>query len=280
MGNQDFIIRNMTKNDLALAIELAAQEGWNPGINDADSFWATDRYGFLIGEINGEPVGCISSVSYGGNFGFLGLYIVKPEFRGQGYGMKLWNCAIERLGNITIGLDGVVAQQENYTKSGFVMAYNNARYEGVAQGKVSEKIIPLAQVPLGTLLEYDQKLFGAPRAAFLKEWINQPGTYTACLMNGDQILGFGVARPCRLGYKIGPLFADNLDIAQDIFAHLAASISGQTIYLDIPEINPDALQLVKKQGMQKVFATARMYKGKAPVLPVDHIFGVTTFELG
>jgi hypothetical protein len=29
-----------------------------------------------------------------------------------------------------------------------------------------------------------------------------------------------------------------------------------------------------------VFETARMYKGSAPVLPLDNIFGVTTFELG
>ena len=123
-------------------------------------------------------------------------------------------------------------------------------------------------------------MFGTPREAFLTGWISQPGAYTACLMDADQILGFGVARPCRLGYKIGPLFADNLDIAREILAHLAASISVQTIYLDIPEINPDALQLVKEQSMQKVFATARMYKGKPPSLPVDHIFGVTTFELG
>jgi hypothetical protein len=32
--------------------------------------------------------------------------------------------------------------------------------------------------------------------------------------------------------------------------------------------------------MTVVFETARMYTGEAPRLPLDGIFGVTTFELG
>jgi hypothetical protein len=32
--------------------------------------------------------------------------------------------------------------------------------------------------------------------------------------------------------------------------------------------------------MAPVFETARMYKGPAPELPIDRIFGLTTFELG
>lgn len=32
-------IRNMTRNEVDLAIEWAAKEGWNPGIHDADCLW-------------------------------------------------------------------------------------------------------------------------------------------------------------------------------------------------------------------------------------------------
>jgi hypothetical protein len=35
------------------------------------------------------------------------------------------------LAGCTIGLDGVVAQQGNYLKSGFQLAYRNIRYQGV-----------------------------------------------------------------------------------------------------------------------------------------------------
>jgi hypothetical protein len=50
--------------------------------------------------------------------------------------------------------------------------------------------------------------------------------------------------------------------------------------LDIPEVNSEAKELVERYNMKKVFETARMYKGEDPQLPVQNIFGVTTFELG
>lgn len=53
-----------------------------------------------------------------------------------------------------------------------------------------------------------------------------------------------------------------------------------SLYLDIPEVNSFALELVKRHNMKVVFNTARMYKGAAPELPVEKIFGITTFELG
>jgi GNAT superfamily N-acetyltransferase len=80
----------MRREDLAFAIELAAREGWNPGLHDAECFFAADLGGFLIGERVGEPVGCISAVSYAGRYGFVGLYIVRPEYRGKGYGLRRW----------------------------------------------------------------------------------------------------------------------------------------------------------------------------------------------
>jgi hypothetical protein len=38
---------------------------------------------------------------------------------------------MERLAGRTIGPDGVVAQQDSYRLSGFELAWNNVRYEGV-----------------------------------------------------------------------------------------------------------------------------------------------------
>ena len=53
-----------------------------------------------------------------------------------------------------------------------------------------------------------------------------------------------------------------------------------SFYLDIPEVNPHAKELAEKYGLQKVFETARMYTKQTPSLPLDKIYGVTTFELG
>ena len=117
----------MRRDELPFAIDLAAREGWNPGVYDAESFFAADPGAFLIGELQGEPVGCISAVSYAGRYGFVGLYIVRPEFRGHGHGMRLWEAAMVRLRGHNIGLDGVVAQQANYARSGFHLAHRNVQ---------------------------------------------------------------------------------------------------------------------------------------------------------
>ena len=119
----------MRHDEFPFAIDLASREGWNPGIHDAECFFAADPSGFLIGELLGEPVGCISAVSYAGRYGFVGLYIVRPGFRGRGYGMRLWESAMARLRGHNVGLDGVVAQQGNYARSGFRFAYRNVRYQ-------------------------------------------------------------------------------------------------------------------------------------------------------
>ena len=37
-----FEIRTMTGAELDFAIDLAAAEGWNPGLHDADAFYAAD----------------------------------------------------------------------------------------------------------------------------------------------------------------------------------------------------------------------------------------------
>jgi GNAT superfamily N-acetyltransferase len=125
-----YVIRNAEQNDMDFIMNLAAKQGWNPGLHDGVCFFNADPHGFFVGELAGERIGCISAVSYG-SFGFIGLYIVKEEYRKKGYGIVLWERAMNRLEGCSIGLDGVVAQQENYKKSGFVLAHRNLRYEGI-----------------------------------------------------------------------------------------------------------------------------------------------------
>jgi hypothetical protein len=129
-AGDEITVRAMSRSELDLAVEWAAQEGWNPGLADADCFYATDPDGFLIGCLGSEPIGCISVVRYPGRFGFLGFYIVVPEMRDRGYGYRLWKAGMERLEGCTVGLDGVVAQQANYRRSGFALAHRNIRFRG------------------------------------------------------------------------------------------------------------------------------------------------------
>ena len=124
----------------------------NPGLADAACFATVDPEGLLIGELDGAPAATISCVDYDARFAFLGFYIVRPDLRGRGYGLRIWNAAVTHAPARTVGLDGVVAQQENYRKSGFRFAYANIRYGGTVAPAPDALagIVPLADVPFAT----------------------------------------------------------------------------------------------------------------------------------
>jgi GNAT superfamily N-acetyltransferase len=279
-------IHVMEQRDLGMVLDWAAAEGWNPGLQDAKPFGVTDPNGFLLASLDGQPVGCISVVAYDANFGFLGLFIVRPEFRGNGYGRKLFQAGLSYLGNRTIGLDGVPAQQENYGRDGFRFAYRTVRYEGKGRAdlprpeKPAGEIVDLRTLPLSDLLDYDARIFPAAREKFLKEWISQAGTVALGLLRSNRLTGYGVMRPCRAGRKIGPLFAENSKSAISLFEELHARVPGEPVYLDVPEPNQAAVNLAKQHGMKPVFDTARMYRGTPPTLDLQKKYGVTTLELG
>jgi GNAT superfamily N-acetyltransferase len=272
----------MRREELAFAIDLAAQEGWNPGLHDAGCFYSADPGGFLIGELAGEPAGCISAVSYAGRYGFVGLYIVRPEFRGRGYGLRLWQAALDRLQGHNIGLDGVVAQQGNYARSGFRLAYRNVRYRGRAEpASLHASIKPAADVPFAAIEDFDRQIFPERRAAFLRQWLMQPMAGACVAVDGGRLTGYTVVRRCLEGWKIGPLAADDPAIARRLYqAASAHAAGGETIFIDVPEANPDAHALVDACGLTPVFETARMYTGPDPAIALPKLFGVTTFELG
>ena len=271
----------MTRPEMDFAVDLAAAEGWNPGLHDAEAFRTADPGGFLIGLLDGAPIGCISAVSYDGRFGFVGLYIVAPPYRGQGYGLQLWKAAMRRLSGHNVGLDGVVAQQENYRRSGFALAYRNVRFEGRGGRTAPADLVDAHTIPFEMLCAYDRRTFPAARAGLLRAWIDAPGTRALATLEGNTLRGYGAIRPCRTGFKIGPLFADTPVLAEALYCGLSSRVpAGTPIYLDVPEGNPGAAALPERYGMRRVFETARMYTGVTPDVEMDHVFGVTTFELG
>jgi GNAT superfamily N-acetyltransferase len=278
----DLRIRAMRPDEISIAVDWAAAEGWNPGLRDAPCFSLVDPDGFLIGELDSAPAATISCVNYSTSFAFLGFYIVREDLRGRGHGLRIWNAAIAHAGSRVIGLDGVVAQQQNYGKSGFKRAYANVRYGGtvVAPDPQRVSVVPLNDVPLALVAADDATVFPAPRIQFLRAWIGSPGHVARALVRDDRLAAWGVIRPCRMGSKIGPLVGDDREAVEAVLAGLVARSTNGEIFLDVPSINRDAIALAEDLGLAPVFETARMYTGEIPPLRLERVFGVTTFELG
>jgi RimJ/RimL family protein N-acetyltransferase len=278
----DLQIRNLRPEEISLAVDWAAAEGWNPGLADGACFAIPDAQGFLVGEIDGETVATVSCVNYDDRFAFLGFYIVRAGFRGKGHGLRIWNAAIAHAGSRVIGLDGVVAQQDNYRKSGFQLAHANIRYCGVvaAPPKSPADVVALDEIPLALVEADDATVFPAPRAAFLRAWIGTPEHVGRALLRNGNLAAWGVIRPCRTGRKIGPLVSDDRAAADAVMQALLASPGSSEIVLDIPAVNRDAIALAESLSLKPTFETARMYTGPVRSQRLDRVFGVTSFELG
>lgn len=289
--SNELVIRNMTRPEVDELVGWAAREGWNPGLHDADAFWATDPAAFIAAELDGELIGGGAITSYNGEFGFMGFFIVRPEYRGQGLGNALWHARRERLiarlrPDASIGMDGVFTMQDYYAQGGFVFSHRDIRFRAEIEGSQASapvddaEIIALDAVPFDQVLDYDRTCFPVSRPDFLKTWIALPDALALGCRLGGKLSGFGAIRRCGEGCKIGPLFADDAVVAEALYMHLANFATGGPLFLDVPENNPAALELAHRHRMTEVFGCARMYLGPPPVLAHERIFGVTTFELG
>jgi len=276
-------IRGMTLPELEAVLDWAAAEGWNPGLQDAASFYAADPGGFLLGTLDGEPVASIFAVRYSERFGFIGGYIVRPEYRGKGYGMEIWRAGMARLQGRNVGLDGVPAQQANYARSGFRLAHRNVRYEGRGSDvPAADRVLPLGPQDLDDVVRYDRAFFPDIREQFMRCWLLQEGSVAFGVRDtGGTLLGYAVLRPCRAGFKIGPLCAESPQVAEELMQALCGRVpADEPVFLDVPEPNAAAVALAERHGMHACFETARMYTGEDPGLPLARQYGITTFELG
>jgi GNAT superfamily N-acetyltransferase len=282
MALQDFRVRRMTADEVGLIRDWAAAERWNPGTHDGPAFFAADPDGFFVGLDGDTPVSCVSCVRYGEGFGFLGQYIVRPECRGRGYGLAIWQAGMAHLAGRNVGLDGVLAQVGNYERSGFRFAHHHVRYTGVGAGTRPAGLVPAAELPFAAVADYDARCFPAPREAFLRAWVSLPEAVALAAVIGDRVTGYAVLRASADGHKVGPLFADDANTAARLLAGLVATIPGRPYWIDIPDriAQPAGGRLVEEFGLTEVFRTARMYTGGEPAFDRARVFGVTTLELG
>ncbi len=276
-------LRPLVRGELDVLIDWAAAEGWNPG-DDAAVFWATDPDGFIGMDVDGELIGAGAVIDYG-TLGFMGLFIVRPEFRGAGLGRRLWyhrrDLLLERLPPwAPLAMDGVKAMEPFYVAGGFRTAHEQHRMRLVTHAADTPPKVRRLSAPVGSLGQYDARCFGAARPRFLGPWLRQADHHAVVYID-DRLRGYAVIRPCRTGYKVGPLFADDVDVAEALLNALIAHVGqGSEIFIDVPDANPDAMRWIQTHDAEEVFVCARMYLRQAPQTDWAKVFGVTTLELG
>jgi GNAT superfamily N-acetyltransferase len=281
----NYTVRTMNQQELAdYPLTWAINEDWHPGDYDAEYFHATDPNGFFLGVLEDEPIAAMSAVKYDADFGFIGMYLVKPDYRGQGFGFSVWQQGMAYLQHRNIGLDGTIAQQANYQKSGFKTAYRHLRFQTQGLGQQlpqDAQVVELSQVALNTVQNYDAQVFPANRRDFIRRWIIQRRGVALGIVRDQQLTAYGVIRACHGGYRIGGWYADTINEAEVLLlALLNHAPLSCPVWIDVPDVNSAAMKLIAHYNMTMIFDVLRMYTRTAPVVDLTKVFGITSLELG
>jgi ribosomal-protein-alanine N-acetyltransferase len=286
-------IRPLERRHMALVTDGARAEGFTPGVGDVAIYCHTDRQGLWLGWLGPEPVGCIAGVRYNTSYGFLGLFLVRPEWRGRGHGVALWRHALEHLADLScIGLEAAPERADDYAGWGFEPASITTRWELISDGRPRGEPEPggpirLLQgiaIPAAAVQAYDAQREPCPQPHFLADWLSHPAGTVLALVDGEErCRGFGRIRPCLLprgeGWRIGPLLADTPALAARLLTALIRRHPG-VVLIDAPGANPAAAPLLAGLGFRPRSRTLRMYRGAPPAVPLSDVYGLACLELG
>ena len=282
----DFEIRRLTAEEMEQMISNAVDgEGWTESYDVLHAFRVLDHDGFLGGFIEGKLIGHISCVRWPENYGFVGYYIVIPEYRGKGYGMKLWNAGMKHLEGCNVGLDGVIEEVPLYLKSGFKEYFENTRWEGISKVMPADShIIRYNESMIDQIAEYDRKCFPSERKEFLKAWLTVPHGHSVVYMDNGVIRGYAAMHRTTKSNEIAPCFADNKEIAKALYIALINELGdGVSVHWNIPGENPAALELIKELAEYQVkqkFAIIRMYNRGIPKVDSEKIWSMHSYSIG
>jgi len=217
------------------------------------------------------------------------ILAIHVAYRGQGYGKYLWDIVTEGLSNHSYAeLEGVIEQIDNYQASGFEIHATTSRYCKRA-GKLCQEadnppphITVTDDIHIADLVRYEQTILTQKRDAMLREWLKLPPMRSLAAYDESNICGYGQIIKAVDGYRISPLYADDLNTALCIYAKLIRYVEDNIpIYIDIPDDNEQTQELVRLLNLEKTFETVRMYyKGRAPKILIHRVFGKASLEIG
>lgn len=276
-------VRPLQAAEIKLANRWATDEGWNPGLFDASLYRAIDPESLQTMDIGGKPVGVISTICLTDDFAFVGFFVLPPEYRRARYGWTLMQASLERCAHRVIGADVVHELIRTYSHYGMRAHHCTASFHGVAPA-VARPWRPGIEAIVGpaeaALANYDQVNFGVPRGRYLRHWLALPESTSLVYRENGYIRGLGSVRRCHRGARIGPLQADNAEIAESLFDALVGFVPGEEISLDCPDNNPEAAQLARAKGLISHSETVRLYRGEPPAGRPERVFGLMSYSLG
>lgn len=258
-----FRVRRMTSVDIPAGMRLKEIAGWNQTRSDWERFLRASPQGCFVAERDGAVVGSVATISYQGRFAWIGMVLVDPAVRGQGFGTKLLLKAIEHLdagGIPSIKLDATPQGKPLYEKLGFASEYEIERWE-----LPHPPALPIAMAAgeaTDALLDRDREVFGADRSELLRSIAFDHPAFVQEIKEQGKLTGYSLGRSGALADHFGPWMAEDEASARELLRQFLRRSDGRKIFVDALKSHPWASKLLRQQGFQRLRPLTRMYRGR------------------
>ena len=276
-------VRSFCPPDVAFAAHMSDLEGWDTSAQDYESLFHFEPHGCFTGQVDGERVGIVLTVTYG-KMGWVSSLVVRRDARGLGYGRALLDRAVAYLldqGVRTVGLDATPNTRELYLHAGFTPAYDivySRRRAQPAPAVVAGPVVPLKPRNLHAVAMVDWAAFGASRDQVLRGLLQlSPIAYLA--QDAAGVAGYLMARATHDHWTIAPWVCTRA--AEALLTQALDDIGPEPVHVGTPAVNEAALQLLQAHGFQEYYRETRMFQGDPEgVGRPEQVFAIAGAEKG
>jgi GNAT superfamily N-acetyltransferase len=275
----------MTRQDIPAGLRLCRASRWNQLENDWAAFLELNPAGCRVAEKDGRVIGTVATFRYQDRFSWLAMMLVDPQERRTGIGTQLLSEGLAILADQRcIRLDATPAGRELYREHGFLDEYSIGRMtrspgtgtNAAASGRARR----MGEKDLSAVFEHDREIFGADRQYLLQSLFDRSPEYAWVVGDSEVVQGYCFSRPGFLYRQLGPIVADDENIASDLLSQCLLE-ADETFVIDIPHASLDWLNWVSARGFREERTFVRMYRGenKYPGNP-EYLFAVLGPEFG
>lgn len=222
-------IQMFQPDHLDAAVELSRQAGWPHRKEDWALVLSLSK-GFVAVE-NGRVVGTAMATLLGDTCATVNMVIVDESMRGRGLGRQLMKAAMDAAENRECRLVATADGLPLYEKMGFAACGEVLQHQGTPVETNRPQGVAWAEtIDPAELAALDAQAFGADRTALFAVLAER--ARFALVQEQGVIRGFAALRAFGRGEVIGPVVAENAEIAKDLIAFLFSERPGAFLRVD------------------------------------------------
>lgn len=255
----------MEKKHFLAAMSIKNAEGWNQTLNDWEFLFNDNPNLCLVALREGEIIATVTALSYENKLAWIGMMLVKKEYRGLGIGQMLMKSILEELKDYPcVKLDATPAGYPVYVKLGFAQEYSIYRMTRPGQNKLVTKderdaIKAIQPEDLMAIVEFDNDIFGVERPAVLRYLYTQSPGIAWIIKNDHTIKGYIMGRPGSNYHQLGPLIAESSETSIALLSKALSCLEGVPVVVDILKDKEDVISWLHAQGFTQQRELIRMY---------------------